>query len=95
MKIASLGKIGVYMTKHASERAKQRKVDIGKIAACIIGLGAEKISELNGEDIIIHAENWKISVVATVKKNAVRIVTVVPKAYTFVTDADKVRITLT
>lgn len=94
MRIASIGKIGIYMTKHASERAAQRKVDVAKIAACVIGLGSDKIAELKGEDIIIHAETWKISVVATVKKNAVKIVTVVPKAYTFVSDVDKVRISL-
>ena len=94
MRIATLGSTGVYMTKHATERARQRGVTVGKIAACILWLGTEKLEELAGNDIIVHSEEAGISIVATVERKRVKIITVVAKAHTFVTDVDKVRITI-
>lgn len=93
-KIAECGTFKVYMTKHALDRANQRKMSYSKIASLVLWLGDEKLEELTGEDVIIQCETLKTSVVASIKGNKVNIITVVPNGNTFKTDFDKVRITL-
>ena len=93
-KIAECGTFKVYMTKHALERAAQRKMNHTRIASLVLWLGDEKLAEITGEDVIIQCETLKASVVASIQGNKVKIITVVPNGNTFKTDFDKVRITL-
>ena len=93
-KISEHGKFKVHLTKHAYERAAQRHVKHNKILAMILWIDEEKLEELKGEDIIVHSEMLNVSLVAQIVKNKVKIITVVPKAHTFVTDVDKIRIEL-
>ena len=94
MKIAKVGKMHIFMTAHAIERAELREVDTGKIAAMVMAMGRDKLAELIGNDIIITSDIWKISIVASVKKSTVRIFTVVAEAHRFTTDVDKIYIKL-
>ena len=93
-KIAECGDFKIYLTKHAIDRANQRKMSYSKIASLVLWLGDEKLAELSGEDVIIQCETLKASVVATILENKVKIITVVPNGNTFKTDFNKVRITL-
>ena len=90
-KIAETAKHKILLTSHAAKRSKERNICHNKIAAMVLWLGCEKLQELVGNDIIIHSNAYRVSVVATIDKTNVRIITVVPKSYTFTTDIEKIR----
>jgi Icc-related predicted phosphoesterase len=75
-------------TAHAILRMEQRKIDEYVVSGTIIALGNKKLLEYqgNGRDIAVIDKIKEVAVIATFKKNTIKIITVIGKKDIYVKD---------
>lgn len=85
-KIGNVANFKILLTGHADTRIEERKIDILKVVGCILSFGNEKLNKYinKAADVMIQDVQNDFSIVFSVKKHEIVIITVIDKADCFI-----------